>query len=515
MTIRRRLTIVVTASLAVTMAAFAWLLVRSTRAELRNQLAQAVVGAAAKDGPFRGASAGLGSAGLGSAGLGSAGSQPRPRNSNGSGGTNRTDTRNSLPPNYQNDPGVSGGRRVARFLFAPTGELLNFEPSGFASSPDPTVNLPPIGSAEQRHMVDRLVVRPSEDGSIRYLVMTRNVLNQRVRFDAISMESADRAVRRLELFAGIGGTLATMAASVLTTLMIRRTLRPVDEMVTTSERIAAGDLTARSPENDRATEIGRLGLALNRMLETVETAIGERDEKETELRRFIADTSHELRTPITVVQGYSDLYRSGALADKAQLDKAMDRIENQAERMSRLVQDLLLLANLERPDFIRRERVDLTSLAKESLSEFAMLSPEYPTTLNAGPNVYLDGDSQRIRQVFDNLLRNISEHTSAGTNVCITISATNDLATVNVHNDGPAIDPEDCKHLFKRFWKGSPAKGTTGRTSGLGLAITESIVTAHGGTISVCSNQDSGTTFLIELPTSVAQSHKTPTETNS
>ncbi len=502
MTIRRRLTIVVTASLAVTMAAFAWLLVRSTRTELRNQLAQAVVGAAAKDVPFRGGSAGLGSVGL----------EPPLRKPAVPGGVNLATTQNLPPASFANDPGVSGGRRVARFLFAPTGQLLNFEPSGFVSAPDPTVDLPAIGSAEQRRMVDRLVVRPSQDGSIRYLVMTRNVRNERVRFDAISMESADLAVRRLELFAGIGGALATLAASVLTALLIRRTLRPVDEMVTTSERIAAGDLTARSPGNDHATEIGRLGVALNRMLETVETAIGERDEKELELRHFIADTSHELRTPITVVQGYSDLYRSGAFADKAQLDKAMDRIDNQAERMSRLVQDLLLLANLERPDFIRRERMDLTSLARESLSEFAMLSPEYPTTLNAGPNVYLDGDSQRIRQVFDNLLRNISEHTPAGTNVCITISATKDLATVKVHNDGPAIDPEDCKHLFKRFWKGAPAKNNNSPTSGLGLAITESIVTAHEGSISVRSNQDSGTTFLIELPVSGAQAHDVSAE---
>jgi hypothetical protein len=163
MTLKRHLTIVVTLLLAVTMAAFAWLLVRTTRSELMKQLGDAVVGAAARDAPF-----------------------PR----------NQAAGREPAARAKQEDPsdtGVNGGRRVARLLYDATGKLLNFEPSGFADEPDPIVNLPTVGSAEQLRMVDRLIIRRSDDGSIRYLVMTRAVRNNRVRFD----DRLDRGIATL------------------------------------------------------------------------------------------------------------------------------------------------------------------------------------------------------------------------------------------------------------------------------------------------------------------------------
>ena len=473
MTLKRHLTIVVTLLLALTTAAFAWLLVRTTRSELTKQLSAAVVGASARDAPF-------------------------PRNA-GLGG--QTDAAVRQRQARATDAGVNGGRQVARLLYDPTGELLNYEPSGFADDPDPLVKLPVIGSAEQRRMVDRLVIRKSTDGSVRYLVMTREVRNGRIRFDAASMESADRSVRRLSLIAFLGGLLATLVASIVTAFTMHRTLRPVEEMVTTSERIASGDLTARVPEQKHGTEIGRLSGALNGMLSTIEKAIGERDDKEQELRQFIADASHELRTPITVVQGYSDLYRSGALTEKPELDKAMNRIDIQTERMSRLVQDLLLLANLERPDFITRTKTDITALALESINEFTLFDDNYPAILKSSGPAFADIDAQRIRQVFDNLLRNVREHTALGTEVDIEITLKTDAVTVVVHNSGPGIDPQKCKHLFERFWRADPGSGQSTGSSGLGLAITESIIEAHNGTIRVHSNDEKGTTFTIVLPT--------------
>jgi two-component system, OmpR family, sensor kinase len=471
MTLKRYLTIVVTFLLAVTTAAFGWLLVRTTQAELVKQLGDAVVGAAARDAPFPT----------------DGGQSERPKTPK------------------STDPGVNGGRRVARLLYSAKGELLNYEASGFADQPDPIVKLPIIGSAEQRRMVDRLVVRGSEDGSIRYLVMTRGVRNGSVRFDAVSMESADRAVRRLTLISMFGGALATLAASVVTALTMRRTLRPVEEMVATSERIASGDLAARVPQEKPGTEIGRLGGALNGMLATIERGISERDDKEHELRQFIADASHELRTPITVVQGYSDLYRSGALAEKSQLDKAMDRIDSQTQRMSRLVHDLLLLANLERPDFITRAQADVAALASESVTEFALFADNYPTTLKSSGPAYAEIDALRIRQVFDNLLHNVREHTNPGTEVTVEVNSTADTVTMNVHDSGPGIDAEACKHMFQRFWRADPTTGQSSGASGLGLAITQSIVEAHGGTISVRSTDSDGTTFTIKLPTHSTQ----------
>lgn len=493
MTIRRRLTVLVTIALAVTMAAFAWLLVRTTRRELHHQLGEAVIGAAARDTPIR---------------SGRTRTRLEEQQDKGvkvaddTGGPTRRGpiASNGNRPTTSTDSGVSGGRRVARFLYSPTGDLIDFELSGFPDKPDPMVLLPKVGSVGQKAMVDRLEIRPSVDGTIRYTVMTRVVRDGRVRFDAISMETADAAVRRLALFALLGGGLVTVAASALTALMIRRTLRPVDEMVATSERIASGDLTARATTTGSETEIGRLGGAINSMLGTIEVAIEERDAKDFELRRFIADASHELRTPITVVRGYSDLYRSGALASKPELDKAMDRIDTQTERMSRLVQDLLLLANLERPDFIKRTRTDLAELASESISEFSMLTPDYPATLNVESPAFADVDGQRIRQVFDNLLRNVREHTKPGTKVAVAVAATGSSVRVQVHNTGPGIKAEDLEQLFNRFWRADATRGQSTGSSGLGLAITESIVNAHGGTINVSSNDEDGTTFTFELP---------------
>jgi two-component system, OmpR family, sensor kinase len=476
MTLKRQLTVVVTVMLAVTMAAFAWLLVRTTRAELMKQLGDAAVGAAARDAPFP-------------SNINPDESKSPPK------GAAAVESVNSM------DRGVNGGRRVARLLYDAKGELLNYEASGFSDAPDPIVNLPAMGSVEQRRMVNQLRIRRSDDGSIRYLVMTRAVRNGRIRFDAVSMESADRAVRRLGTIAILAGALATLGASVVTALTMRRTLRPVEEMVETSERIAAGDLTARVLEQKPGTEIGRLGGALNGMLATIERAISERDNKELELRHFIADASHELRTPITVVQGYSDLYRAGALADKSQLDKAMNRIDSQTARMSRLVQDLLLLANLERPNFITRTRTDVAALAAESVNEFALFANQYPTTLTSTGVAFADVDEQRIRQVLDNLLQNVREHTIVGTKVSVEVVSTADKVTIRVNNSGPGIDAEKCRYLFQRFWRADPTQGQALGASGLGLAITDSIVSAHGGTIDVRSNDLEGTTFTIVLPT--------------
>jgi signal transduction histidine kinase len=476
MTLQRRLTIMVTVVLAFTMASFAWLLVRTTRSELTRQLSDAVVGAAARDAPF-------------------------PRNPPSESKTGSPESAQREPKS--SDDGVTGGRRVARLLYSPDGTLLNYEPSGFSDQPDPIVDLPAIGSAEQLGMVDQLTIRRSKDGSIRYLVMTRAVRFGRIRFDAVSMQSADSAVRRLGLISMFGGAAATLLASLITALTMRKTLRPVEAMVATSEQIAAGDLAARVPHEAPGTEIGRLGVALNAMLSSIEGAIGERDEKEQELRQFIADASHELRTPITVVQGYSDLYRSGALADQKELDKAMDRIDRQTERMSRLVNDLLLLANLERPDFIVRMRVDIAELAAESVNDFKMLGEEYPASLISTGPTFAEVDPQRMRQVIDNLLQNIRGHTKPGTRATVKIVLDENTVGIQVHNSGPGIVPEHLKVMFRRFWQAEPTQTRTSGASGLGLAITESIVTAHGGTITVRSNDVEGTTFAIKLPRSV------------
>jgi two-component system, OmpR family, sensor kinase len=335
---------------------------------------------------------------------------------------------------------------------------------------------------------------------MRYVVMTREVRNGRVRFDAASLADVDSAVRRLTLIAVFGGLSALLAASLLSALIIGKTLRPVDRMVSTSETIAAGDMTARVPTQNPKTELGRLGGSLNTMLNTIEAAIGDRDEKERELRRFIADASHELRTPITVVQGYTDLYNSGALADPPKLERAMNRIENQTVRMARLVQDLLLLANLEQTDFITRTNVDLSALARDCAAEFSITSTTHPVSVVAPQVVTANVDPDRIGQVLDNLLQNVRQHTPSGTSTRVTVSATTTAAIISVADTGPGIPDLQRAQVFERFWRADPTSGRASGSSGLGLSIASSILAAHDGTIHVDSQHDRGTTFTIHIP---------------
>jgi two-component system, OmpR family, sensor kinase len=478
-TLRLRLTIILISVLATSTSAFAWLLVRATNTSLTKQMGDQLIAVASHD------------------------------------------VLNAPPLSIRTPPSVDKSkpeslskqsvdgdvRRFARFLFRADGKLLDAQQSGTQNNTDPAVDLPEIGSVTQRAMTDRITVRQSKDRSIRYLVLTSRVKNG-IRFDAASLADVDQHVRRLTLIGVIGGASVTLLASLLSALLINRVLRPVDRMVATSEKIASGDLSARIPAGNSKTELGRLGASLNRVLNTIEGANKGRDAKESELRRFLADASHELRTPITVVQGYTDLYADGALADRHDLDLAMDRIDKQASRMSRLVQDLLLLANLEQSDFIHPTAINITELACESAREFLMTSPDHPVQVVARSDIFAVVDAHRMRQVIDNLLNNVRCHTPTGTKTTISVKQGSQRVSILVQDSGPGIPFAQHGHLFERFWQGPAIDARPAGSSGLGLAIVESIVEAHGGTITVASNPQDGTTFTVDIPTN----HRVPVE---
>lgn len=479
MTLRARLILLVISVLTITMSGFAWLLVRTERHELVRQVGDRVTSAAARD---------AGAPPL--IRLPGTAARPRPR---------------TIPAPLSTDAssgtaGNPGGRQVATLLFAPDGTRLLADAAGFADRPDPLPELPAIGSAAQRHMVDRLTTVSSVDGSMRYLVMTRDVSDGNVRFDAGSLAGVDDAVSGLVRMAAVAGLFALVLASVISVLVLRRNFRPVDRMVSTAAAIAAGDLSARVPHEAPQTELGRLGTSLNTMLNTIEHAVAERDLKERELRQFVADASHELRTPLTAVRGYTDLYRSGALARPEELERAMSRIDGQATRMARLVDDLLLLANLDRVDFLRREPVDVRSIVAESAADFRAADSNHPITVVAPHEAPARVDADRVRQIVDNLLENVRVHTDAGTPVSVAVTADGDAVTIEVVDGGPGIDPEDRDRLFDRFWRADPSRARKTGGSGLGLSIVSSIVAAHGGTISVDAPPEGGAAFRVSLP---------------
>jgi two-component system OmpR family sensor kinase len=298
------------------------------------------------------------------------------------------------------------------------------------------------------------------------------------------------------------GLLASLAVTAFG--LLRRGLRPLERISEVAGGIAQGDLDVRvSPAEDR-TEIGRLGLALNGMLERLEDAFARRDRSEEQLRRFVSSASHELRTPLTSIRGYAALLRRGAKHNPEDLDTSISRIESEATRMAALIDDLLLLARLDEQRPLSRARTDLAIIAREAAADALAREPERSITVDGNGPVMMIGDQRRLRQIIDNLLENAQVHTPAAATVAIEVGVHDGMAVLAVTDTGPGIDPEHARHIFERFYRGTPPDNddTAPRTegSGLGLAIVKTVAEAHGGAATVRSRPGQGARFEITLP---------------
>jgi two-component system, OmpR family, sensor kinase len=216
------------------------------------------------------------------------------------------------------------------------------------------------------------------------------------------------------------------------------------------------------------------------------------------LRSFVADASHELRTPLSTMNGWIDLYVQGGLRDPDQLDHAMARMQAEVGRMRLIVDELALLAHLDAAQPLNRAPVDIVALAGEVVDDARVVSDDRTITLHGVAEVVVDGDGPRIQQVLRNLVGNAVQHTPPGTPVTVTVSTQDGGALVAVHDEGDGIAPDHLPHVFERFYRVDPSRG--GGSSGLGLAIVEAIVTAHGGTVGVTSAPGRGTTVRITFP---------------
>jgi len=291
-----------------------------------------------------------------------------------------------------------------------------------------------------------------------------------------------------------------VGATLLGLYLVRVGLRPLDEIEATAGAIAAGDLSQRVRRAEQRTEVGRLGLALNAMLGQIETAFAAKEASEGRLRRFLADASHELRSPLTSIRGYAELFRRGASERPADLAKVLLRIEDESSRMGILVDDLLLLARLDQGRPLEREPVDLAMIADDAVDAARAVEPDREIELDAPDTLVVDGDAQRLRQVFDNLLANIRTHTPRGAAAGMRLSVSGSTAVVEVADSGPGIPPEARSQLFDRFFRADPARSRDHGGAGLGLSIVAAIVEAHGGSVTVLEGQPSGAVFRVELP---------------
>jgi two-component system, OmpR family, sensor kinase len=218
------------------------------------------------------------------------------------------------------------------------------------------------------------------------------------------------------------------------------------------------------------------------------------------LRRFIADASHELQTPITSVIGWTELLRKGAL-DAAGQTTATTRIDSEARRMSVLVEDLALLARLDERRSAERREVDLSAVARDAITDARAVDAARSVTLDAPHPMVVQGDPNQLRQVIDNLLRNVRVHTPAGTAAHVSIRSKPGHVVVVVDDEGPGIDPEHLAHVFARFWRQDVSRTRSTGGSGLGLAIVSAIVEAHHGSIGATNCPNGGARFTVQLPT--------------
>ena len=319
-----------------------------------------------------------------------------------------------------------------------------------------------------------------------------------------------------------GGALLLLLA-VSGRWLIGRGLAPLGQMASTAHQITTrGDLTARMPDADDSTEVGRLGAAINTMLDRIQHAFGARLRSEQKVRQFAADASHELRTPLTTIRGYAELYRQGALGPD-QLPNAMRRIEQESQRMSRLVAELLELARLDRTSSLDLAETDLAGLVRDAAADASAVEPDRPVKAETPDRLIAVVDEARIRQVLANLLGNVREHTPPGTPVAVRLAPVRGGAVLEVADAGPGMSEPDAARAFDRFHRGAGRPATGPRTdaagggtgpagqaeglgggSGLGLSIVQAIAIAHGGQAQLDSQPGRGTRVRVWLPTGSA-----------
>jgi two-component system OmpR family sensor kinase len=319
---------------------------------------------------------------------------------------------------------------------------------------------------------------------------------------AIDLHEATATWQRQGLATGVAGLVTLSLLGVVGMLLVRRDLRPLEQVTAAAEEISQGDLTRRVEVTRVTNEVGRLGTAFNTMVASIESAFSEQQRSELKLRRFVADASHELRTPLTSIRGYAELERVGGADTPDKRATVMRNIEREATRMGGLVEDLLLLAKLDEEPPLRLTRVDLARLAEDAVNDLHAVEPDRPVQTLLTQPVEVVADEARLRQVLANLLANVRAHTPAGTPVEVALERQPETAVLRVVDHGPGVPPDKVDMVFERFARLDPSRARTSGGSGLGLAIVRALVEAHHGTVAVLPTPGGGATFVVTLPLS-------------
>ncbi len=382
--------------------------------------------------------------------------------------------------------------------------------AGYLTSSGTRAALTPTAQQQLEQIAgSRSPVTVNLDGLGRYRVVAAPSRNRAdVIVTGLSMSNIDATEFRMLLIFGIVTLIAMAAATAAGVVIIRRALAPLRRVSQTATKVAdlpldrgEVELPVRVPEDDANpyTEVGQLGSALNRMLDHISAALSTRQASETRVRQFVADASHELRTPLAAIRGYTELaQRMGD--DREAVAHAMSRVASETDRITRLVEDLLLLARLDSGRPLEREPVDLSRLAVDAVSDAHIAGPDHQWELDLPPEpVMVTGDQARLHQVMANLLANARIHTAPGTVVTTRLSTGPAHTLLQVTDNGPGIPVTQQSEVFERFARGDSSRSRKGGSTGLGLAIVSAVVKAHNGTITVHS-RPGRTEFAVRLP---------------
>jgi two-component system, OmpR family, sensor kinase len=416
-----------------------------------------------------------------------------------------------LPP--RGNPGQAG-RGDAGQQFLPNGTFIavldrsgrirNMISLTFGQDAVPAPRLPAavLRLAAQAQNRELVVSTSAEKGSTDYRLLARRIPKVGTLVVAMPLTEVRATLEEL-LWIEVAVTLLVLVSLAGASLwLIRRGLRPLERMSQTAGAIAAGDLSRRVEPDDPRSEVGRLGQALNVMLGRIERAFAEQQASEERLRRFVADASHELRTPVTSIRGYAELFRRGAADRPADLAVAMRRIEEEGVRMGALVEELLQLAQFDQGVPLEHEPVNLTQVALAAVDAARAAESDRPISFEAGGSITVVGSAARLRQVADNLLANARTHTPAGTPVDVRVGLADEEGWLEVADRGPGVLANDAERIFERFYRTDRSRARSNGGAGLGLSIARSVAEAHAGRITYRKRPGGGAIFRLTLPTS-------------
>ena len=427
------------------------------------------------------------------------------------------DDNDGPPANPQPGGGPQGGGpeyRLTLFgeVVTPTGHAVGAVIStayynGKNYTPTIAANITGFSTGPNGDQIAYFTTSSTTSGEPEFRVLAEKLKSGDILIIAEPSDDVTATLNALELVEIIVSSAALVAAILLGWWLVRRGLRPLMAMERTAESIAEGELDERVPGANESTEVGRLANTLNVMLSRIQQAFAQRDATEADLRateerlrRFVADASHELRTPIAAVSAYAELFERGASSRPEDLSRVLQGIRAETGRMGRLVEDLLLLARFDEGIPLSLGSVELVSLAADAVKTAAAVGPQWPVKLVASNPVEVTGDGLRLRQIVDNFLSNVRAHTPPGTTTTVSVGTDGDMAVIKVEDTGPGFTEEQAAKVFERFYRTDSSRSRSHGGAGLGLSIAASIALAHGGTIEATPARGGGAVFSVRIP---------------